>query len=127
MPATTLKRSHYFNNRFEFYDYQSDPGCAKDELIAGLTGKNKSISPKFLYDERGSRLFEKITGEPEYYPTRTEKAILREQGPKIAQRVGAHATLIEPGSGNSDKVRLLLDHLKTEHLCTAGHLSRSLT
>ena len=61
------------------------------------------ISPKYFYDERGSRLFETITRLPEYYPTRTEHAILRASGADIARAIGQGCTLIEPGAGSCAK------------------------
>jgi L-histidine N-alpha-methyltransferase len=81
------------------------------DALAGLTATPKTLSPKWFYDERGSELFEKITLLPEYYPTRAERAILRAASAKIAAATGA-ATLVELGSGSSDKTRLLLDALR---------------
>lgn len=80
-------------------------------LIDGLTKKNKSIPCRFFYDARGSRLFEEITRQPEYYPTRTETAILRSCAPEIARRTPAGAVLIEFGSGSSLKTEILLEAL----------------
>ena len=77
---------------------------------AGLTASPKTLPPKWFYDERGSQLFEEITGLPEYYPTRAEREILAAHAPDIATAVGAK-TLVELGSGSSDKTRLLLDAL----------------
>jgi L-histidine Nalpha-methyltransferase len=73
---------------------------------AGLTAAPKELPPKWFYDERGCRLFDEITRLPEYYPTRTERAILIERAPEIAA-CGAD-TLVELGSGTSEKTRLLL-------------------
>ncbi|MDO1560324.1 ergothioneine biosynthesis protein EgtB [Brevundimonas sp. 2R-24] len=78
-------------------------------LIEGLSASPKTLSPKWLYDARGSELFEQITDLAEYYPTRTETALLRRIAPEIAARLGSGATLIELGSGASEKTRLLLD------------------
>jgi dimethylhistidine N-methyltransferase len=66
----------------------------------------------WFYDERGSKLFDEITRLPEYYPTRTEFAILRDNAAAISARCGEGCVLIEPGSGSSDKVRLLLEALR---------------
>ena len=74
----------------------------------GLTSKPKDIPPKWFYDDRGSQLFDEITRLDEYYPTRTERGILVERAGEIAVRSGAD-TLIELGSGTSEKTRLLLD------------------
>ncbi|MFO1127849.1 MAG: L-histidine N(alpha)-methyltransferase [Rhodospirillales bacterium] len=78
-------------------------------LVAGLSSRpQKSIPCKFLYDARGARLFTMICRLPEYYPTRTEFAILRRYGDHIANRLPAGAVLVEFGSGTSRKVDLLL-------------------
>ncbi|SFR44240.1 dimethylhistidine N-methyltransferase [Marinobacter daqiaonensis] len=82
-----------------------------EEVLAGLTGKPKHCSPKYLYDQKGSELFEKICELDEYYPTRTEETILIHAMPEIAALAGKDATLVEFGSGASRKVRLLLDSL----------------
>lgn len=81
------------------------------EVLAGLMASPKYCSPKFFYDQKGSELFERICELPEYYPTRTEEAILRQALPEIAELAGEHATLVELGSGASRKVRLLLESL----------------
>ncbi len=78
---------------------------------AGLTASPKSLPPKWLYDERGSELFEKITHLDEYYPTRAERSILRAQAASIAAATGA-VSLVELGAGAADKTRLLLDALR---------------
>ena len=82
----------------------------EDDARAGLTAPLKSLPPKWFYDERGSELFDAITRLPEYYPTRTERAILIERAPEIALRSRAD-TLVELGSGTSEKTRLILDAL----------------
>ena len=84
-----------------------------DELLAGLRREEKTISPKYFYDERGSQLFDRITQLPEYYPTRTELGIMRDRIDEIAAVVGERASLIEFGSGSSTKIRILLDHLQS--------------
>lgn len=80
-------------------------------LIAGLTRSQKSISPKYFYDETGSALFEEITELPEYYLTRTELGIMRANIDEMVELVGPQASLIEFGSGSSLKTRMLLEHL----------------
>ncbi|WP_298773882.1 L-histidine N(alpha)-methyltransferase [uncultured Shewanella sp.] len=82
------------------------------KLLQGLQAPQKTINPKYFYDTQGSELFEKITQLPEYYPTRTEKHLLSHHAQEIAQYCEEQVILIEPGSGNSDKVRLLLAALK---------------
>ncbi|OLR94548.1 L-histidine N(alpha)-methyltransferase [Actinokineospora bangkokensis] len=79
---------------------------------AGLTASPKTLPPKWFYDARGSELFEDITRLPEYYPTRAERAILAEHAADIATATGAN-TLVELGSGSSEKTLLLLDALRT--------------
>jgi dimethylhistidine N-methyltransferase len=79
------------------------------DVIDGLTARPKRLSPKYFYDEAGSRLFEEITALPEYYPTRSELAILRAHAPDMARLLPAKTALIEFGSGSSKKARLMLD------------------
>ncbi|BCY13607.1 L-histidine N(alpha)-methyltransferase [Actinoplanes sp. L3-i22] len=78
------------------------------DVREGLSATPRRLPPKWFYDARGSRLFEDITRLPEYYPTRTERAILTEHAPEIARLTEAK-TLVELGSGSSEKTRLLLD------------------
>jgi L-histidine N-alpha-methyltransferase len=77
---------------------------------AGLTASPKVLPPKWFYDEEGCRLFDEITRLPEYYPTRTERVILARRAGDIAARTSAD-TLVELGSGTSEKTRLLLEAL----------------
>ncbi len=77
----------------------------------GLARAQKAIPSRWLYDAHGSALFEQITQLPEYYPTRTETAILRQMAGTIAAQVGRGATLVEYGAGASVKTRILLDAL----------------
>ncbi len=79
------------------------------DIVAGLTGQPKRLPSKYFYDERGSALFEDITGLDEYYPTRTEIGLLTYAAPAIASHISPNAALIEFGSGASVKTRLLLD------------------
>ncbi|HSM30257.1 MAG TPA: L-histidine N(alpha)-methyltransferase, partial [Woeseiaceae bacterium] len=87
------------------------PDDELDDLIAGLRKPEKTISPKYFYDERGSQLFDEITRLPEYYPTETELGIMRDNIGEISSLVGKQASLIEFGSGSSLKTRVLLEHL----------------
>ena len=80
------------------------------DVTAGLTASPKWLPPKWFYDARGSELFEQITRLPEYYPTRTERAILAARADDIARLTDAKI-LVELGSGSSEKTRLLLDAL----------------
>src|SRR5260370_1152687 len=79
------------------------------DVIDGLTARPKRLSPKYFYDETGSRLFEEITALPEYYPTRCELEILRTHAADMARLLPPKTALIEFGSGSSKKARLLLD------------------
>ena len=81
------------------------------EVCEGLKKQQKSLSPKYFYDERGSELFEAITQLDEYYPTRAELALFVAHLPEIAELVGAGSCVIEYGSGSSLKIRKLLDAL----------------
>ncbi len=85
-----------------------DPAFLRD-VIGGLTARPKRLPPKYFYDEAGSRLFEEITQTPEYYPTRSEIAILRERASDMARLLPAQTALIELGSGSSKKARIMLD------------------
>lgn len=89
-------------------------GFAHD-LHAGLRQRPRSISPKYFYDEAGSALFERICELPEYYPTRTELALLRSHAAEMAALMGEAVQLIEYGAGALRKVRLLLDALPAPH------------
>jgi L-histidine N-alpha-methyltransferase len=88
------------------------------DVRAGLTAERKWLPSKWFYDARGSELFEDITSLPEYYPTRCEREILAGQAREIARVTGAH-TLVELGSGSSEKTRLLLDALTGEGTLSA--------
>ena len=87
---------------------QPDQSSLAREVIAGLTGRPKRITPKYFYDETGARLFEAITEAPEYYLTRCEMAILRDRGIEIARFIPARSAIVEFGSGSSQKARLLI-------------------
>ena len=78
-------------------------------VIAGLSQAQKSLPCRYFYDARGSELFEEITELAEYYPTRTELAILRAHAGELAQRVAPGSVLVEFGSGSSRKTEVLLD------------------
>jgi L-histidine N-alpha-methyltransferase len=88
------------------------------DVRAGLGASPKTLPPKWFYDDRGSELFDEITRLPEYYPTRTERSILVEHAGDVAELTKAD-TLVELGSGTSEKTRLLLDALRD-----AGTLER---
>jgi Histidine-specific methyltransferase, SAM-dependent len=78
-------------------------------VLQGFARKPRSLPCRFLYDARGSELFEEITQLDEYYPTRMETALLKEHGAEIAELMGDASVLVEFGSGSSRKTSLLLD------------------
>ena len=84
-----------------------DPAFRAD-VLAGLTARPRAIPARWFYDHRGSELFEAITDLPEYYPTRTERALLEACVPQVAHYVGAGRAVVEFGSGSSAKTPLLL-------------------
>jgi L-histidine N-alpha-methyltransferase len=117
-----MMRAGLEHARFVTVDVHVQPGDARralrEEVLRGLCGGPKALkelSPKWLYDERGSQLFDDITRLPEYYPTRREREILEARALEIARLSGAD-TLIELGSGTSEKTRLLLDAFQAEGL-----------
>lgn len=93
-------------------------------VTAGLAGEPKAIPCKFLYDERGSALFERICELPEYYPTRTEIALLRSHRRAIAGLIGPGCRLVEFGAGSSQKARLLLSALERPRAYIPVDISR---
>ena len=91
--------------------YAPDKADILRELLEGLRKPQKLLPSKLFYDELGSELFEQITKLDEYYPTRTEAEIFIDRIDEIIGHLGSDVTLIEFGSGNSQKTRILLDHL----------------
>ncbi len=97
-----------------------EPGVTFEEMVrnvrSGLSSEPKDLSawPKYFYDAEGSRIFEEITGTPEYYQTDAEFSILRDKSKEIVSRAGCR-TLVELGSGSSSKTRALLDALVKVH------------
>ena len=87
---------------------QPDDSEFAHDLLRALGNTPHSISPKYFYDVAGSRLFDRICELPEYYPTRTELAILSQRAPEIAALAGPRAEIVEFGAGSCAKVRLLL-------------------
>src|SRR5216110_199578 len=85
----------------------ADERSLADDVLDGLTRPLKELPPKHFYDARGSELFDAICELPEYYPTRTERAILTDRAADIAELTGA-GELVELGSGSADKTRVLL-------------------
>jgi L-histidine Nalpha-methyltransferase len=96
----------------------TDERALADDVLDGLTRPFKELPPKHFYDARGAELFDQICDLPEYYPTRTERSILRERAAEIVELTGA-AEIVELGSGTAAKTRILLDAMQA-----AGTLRR---
>jgi dimethylhistidine N-methyltransferase len=95
-----------------FYNFLPDGNSFLDDALAGLARPQKTLPPKYFYDARGCELFEQICELPEYYPTRTELAIMREHAGAMAKFLGPDCQLIELGSGSSRKTRILIEQLQ---------------
>lgn len=98
--------------KVEFHDLHPAASDFANDVLHGLGKRPASIPPKYFYDVKGSRLFDAITELPEYYPTRTEVAILQTNADEIAHHVGTGSLLVEPGGGSCAKVHILLEGLK---------------
>lgn len=96
-----------------------------DDVVSGLQNADKSIPCKYLYDERGSQLFEQICELDEYYLTRTELGIMRSHAAEMAARLGAECVLVEYGSGSSLKTKLLLERLESPAAYVPVDISRT--
>lgn len=96
----------------EFVDFAPKSHSMLREVLTGLSKGQKAIHPKYLYDKKGSEIFEEICKVPEYYPTRAENEILSHYAEEMAEYIGEGALIIEPGSGSGEKVRHLLRVLK---------------
>jgi L-histidine N-alpha-methyltransferase len=81
------------------------------EVAAGLSAPQKELPPKYFYDHRGSELFEEITRLPEYYPTRTERALLQSWMPDLIAELGTRS-LVELGAGSAEKSRIILSAMR---------------
>ena len=110
MPSRTRTQPRIRIDRL--FDEADRRSALYDATFWSLREHPKEVPAVWLYDERGSRLFDEITCLAEYYPTRRERAILASRAEEIAARTGARA-LVELGSGTSDKTRLLLDALES--------------
>lgn len=87
---------------------REDPSPFAADVVEGLGAMPKRIPAKYFYDARGSALFERITEQPEYYPTRCEMEVLRDRAAEIAALIPPDAAVVEFGSGSNRKARLLL-------------------
>ncbi len=110
MKISQVKSEQLQDNRLRWIAFSSSTESATvgQDVIQGLSLPQKTLSSRYLYDDRGSELFEQICDLPEYYPTRTEQAILETYALEIAQLTGT-CELVELGSGSSRKTRLLID------------------
>jgi L-histidine Nalpha-methyltransferase len=110
MAVTQVRNEKSESSRLRWITFNSaeDPVDSGQDVIQGLSQKQKTLPCRYFYDDRGSELFEQITDLPEYYPTRTEQAILERYALEIAHFTGA-CELVELGSGSSRKTRLLLE------------------
>ncbi len=88
------------------------PQAFEIEVLRGLRHRPKQIPCKYFYDQRGSQLFDRICDLPEYYPMRTEQAIMDRYVDEMVEQIGPGVMLVEYGSGSSIKTRRLLEHLK---------------
>tara|TARA_B100000676_G_scaffold313301_1_gene393171 strand:- start:4626 stop:5591 length:966 start_codon:yes stop_codon:yes gene_type:complete len=94
------------------------------DVIAGLTAVPKTLPCKYFYDAHGSKLFDQICKLPEYYPTRTETALMREKALEMANAIGPGVQVLEYGCGSIEKVRILLDALVATASYIAVDISR---
>lgn len=111
MPDTSLKTGPTPGLSF-FEDLHPPAADFRADILAGLSKPQKALPPKYYYDEEGSRLFDAITEQPEYYVTGTELELLRAIGPELRELAGEGALVLEPGAGSSVKIRTLLDALE---------------
>jgi dimethylhistidine N-methyltransferase len=107
-----------------FHDFAPPADDFRQATLAGLAAMPKRLPSRFIYDERGSRLFEAILEVPEYYIPRVEMALLRERGGEIAAAAGPRAYLVDYGSGSGRKARLLLDALEQPAVYAPIDISR---
>jgi len=111
--------------RVRVVDLHPKLGDLRQEAIEGLGRSQKALPCKYFYDALGARLFEAITELPEYYPTRTEIAIMSRADHEMAEAIGSHATLVEFGSGVGLKTQKLLDALIDPSGCLLIDISRA--
>ena len=114
MESRIMTQAQMQTNEIQFTDNNPQLACFAEEVISGLKKTPRCIPPKFFYDKRGSHIFDDICETNEYYVTRTETELLKKHNAEIAQLIGENCLLVEPGSGNSQKVRILLDELKPQ-------------
>ncbi len=96
---------------FQFYDLHPGAENFRDDVLNGLAQPRKALAPKYFYDARGSELFEAICELPEYYPTRTELAMMQADAREMARLLGPDCLLIEYGAGSGRKTGVLIEAL----------------
>ena len=96
---------------YQFHDLHPETENFQADVLNGLARQPKALPPKYFYDARGSELFEAICELPEYYPTRTELAMMQTHAPDMARLLGPQCVLIEYGAGSGRKTRLLIEAL----------------
>ncbi|MBC7474368.1 MAG: L-histidine N(alpha)-methyltransferase [Candidatus Sericytochromatia bacterium] len=112
MTISTKKNVQKLNN-LEFYDFKPKLVDFKEEVISGLSKKEKTLAPKLFYDKKGSELFEQIVELEEYYIPLIEKKLLMDNIISINEFMGENVSIIEPGSGSCEKVRRILSAHKS--------------
>jgi len=106
-------------------DLQPDRDQITADILRGLSSTPRQLPSKYFYDAQGSALFEQITQQPEYYPTRTELQLLQECARDIAKVVGPRVHVVELGSGSGRKTELLLHALRDPVAYTPIEISRA--
>ncbi|MDO8843723.1 MAG: L-histidine N(alpha)-methyltransferase [Methylicorpusculum sp.] len=99
------------SQKISFHDFQPELESFREAVLKGLSRRQKQIAPKFFYDETGSKLFEAILEQPEYYIPNVERDLLQSYADEIGRLIEPGSILIEPGSGSCEKVQLLLESL----------------
>jgi dimethylhistidine N-methyltransferase len=109
---------------YAFLDFEPPADDFRADTLEGLSRRQKTLRPKYFYDERGSELFEAICAAPEYYVPEAELEILAARGEEIAALAGPRAAVVELGAGAAVKIRTLLDRLEDPALYLALDISR---
>jgi dimethylhistidine N-methyltransferase len=107
------------------HDLHPPRGDFRADVERGLAREHKRLPSMYFYDDEGSRLFDDICRLEEYYPTRTEMGILEAHGAELAALVGSGSTLVELGSGSSDKTTILLRRLQEPHSYVPVDIARA--
>jgi dimethylhistidine N-methyltransferase len=97
---------------FHFHNYEPEFEDLHTAVISGLKGNPKRLHPKFFYDETGSRIFDRICEQPEYYLPDIERDIFETYAQEMIDRFGEGCHIVEPGAGSSKKIRFLLDRMR---------------